>query len=177
MTNVDHVLQFSIDGQSVVSHVSPFTVKDAKAQEAAEARVGFGPQADLQRQTDAKIDIEVGGACTLAHLKLLRDLYYCQSDPKLNMRTANDGNPLTLHDDEFFAMGDNSRRSLDGRMWANVYPALDDLGTRPGIVPRRYLLGKAFFVYWPAGFRASMTIPWVKDTPIVPNFGDMRFIR
>ncbi|MCL2646341.1 MAG: S26 family signal peptidase [Phycisphaerales bacterium] len=82
--------------------------------------------------------------------------------------------PLTLGPDEFFALGDNSRSSLDGRGWDVVSPALDDLGTRRGIVPRRYLLGKAFFVYWPAGHRLThLDI----DVPLVPNTGEMRFIR
>ena len=64
-------------------------------------------------------------------------------------------------------------------MWSSVFPALDDLGTRPGIVPRRYLLGKAFFVYWPAGYRATTNenIPLLKDLPLVPNTGSMRLIR
>jgi len=39
-------------------------------------------------------------------------------------------------------------------------------------VPERFMLGKAFFVYWPAGYRLSPTSPG-----IVPNFGDMRFIH
>jgi hypothetical protein len=35
------------------------------------------------------------------------------------------------------------------------------------------MLGKAFFVYWPGGFR-----PLTDNAPgVVPNFGDMRFIH
>jgi hypothetical protein len=34
------------------------------------------------------------------------------------------------------------------------------------------MLGKAFFVYWPAGYR-----PWPSAPGIIPNFGDMRFIH
>ena len=77
----------------------------------------------------------------------------------------------------FFAMGDNSRRSLDSRMWADAFPSLDDLGTRRGIVPRRYLLGRAFFVYWPAGYRPAEKVPVLSNLPLVPNTGDMRFIH
>ena len=91
--------------------------------------------------------------------------------------TATQNNPLTLKDDEFFAMGDNSRQSSDGRLWMEVYDPLADLGLRAGIVPRRYLLGKAFFVYWPAGFRPAEKVPYAKEWPIVPNTGDMRIIR
>lgn len=41
-------------------------------------------------------------------------------------------------EDEFFALGDNSPRSKDSRAWSHS-PA----------VPRRLLVGKAFFIYWP----------------------------
>ena len=41
---------------------------------------------------------------------------------------------------EFFVCGDNSPKSLDSRLWPLERP----------VVPRRNLVGKAFFVYWPA---------------------------
>lgn len=41
-------------------------------------------------------------------------------------------------EDEFFALGDNSPRSKDSRAWSHS-PA----------VPRRLLVGKAFYIYWP----------------------------
>jgi hypothetical protein len=62
-------------------------------------------------------------------------------------------------------------------MSGTVYEPLGDLALRPGIVPRRYLLGKAFFVYWPAGFRATGSLPILNNLPLVPNTGDMRIIR
>jgi hypothetical protein len=34
------------------------------------------------------------------------------------------------------------------------------------------MIGKAFFVYWPAGYRPINSAP-----ALVPNFGDMRFIH
>lgn len=43
--------------------------------------------------------------------------------------------PLEVPRDNFFVMGDNSASSRDSRFW--------------GFVPRRYLVGKAFLVYWP----------------------------
>jgi len=39
--------------------------------------------------------------------------------------------------DRYFALGDNSRNSLDGRYW--------------GVVPSQNLVGSAFVVYWPFG--------------------------
>jgi len=96
------------------------------------------------------------------------------------------GNPISLARyrdnpdlDEFFVLGDNSPQSLDGRGWTSAAPTLrlkDDNG-RPlyqlGTVPRYNLIGKAFFVYWPAGFR----LPGLPGLPLVPNVGKMRLIR
>jgi signal peptidase I len=172
LDNVDHSVRFFIDGNLVVAQDNPWTAANALAElrdQAGELPV------TLEKP---EIRIRVGGAAQLGHLKVFRDLYYTPSQPG-TPRTANAGEPLTLGPDEFFAMGDNSFMSLDGRMWDRVYPALDDLGTREGIVPRRYLLGKAFFVYWPAGFRITSddSIPFVSNVPLVPNTGEMRLIR
>ena len=46
-------------------------------------------------------------------------------------------NEVTLKDGEYFAMGDNSGNSLDGRYW--------------GPVPERNVVGPALFCYWPLG--------------------------
>ena len=75
--------------------------------------------------------------------------------------------------DEFFVLGDNSLISGDARSWNDdvVLPA-EDLYVESGRVPRRFMLGKAFFVYWPAGYRPAEFMP-----ALTPNFGDMRFIR
>lgn len=44
-------------------------------------------------------------------------------------------NVITLGPDDFFALGDNTGSSLDGRYW--------------GKLPRKNLVGPAFLVYWP----------------------------
>jgi signal peptidase I len=48
---------------------------------------------------------------------------------------------LQVDPDGFLALGDNSPRSKDSRMWA------------PGMqsVPRNNLVGRAFYIYWPHG--------------------------
>lgn len=53
---------------------------------------------------------------------------------------------FTLGPDEFLALGDNSPRSRDSRLW----------GDDP-TVPRKNLVGKAFWIYWPHG------IPFLND--------------
>jgi len=95
------------------------------------------------------------------------------------------GNPIHLQKnpddpdlDEFFVLGDNSPQSLDGRAWTKAAPTLRlyDENRKPlyqlGTVPRYTMIGRALFVYWPAGFR----LPGV-SLPIVPNVGRMRLIR
>lgn len=83
--------------------------------------------------------------------------------------------------DSFFCLGDNSPQSLDGRAWIKAAPTLrlwkDVAKTKPlyqlGTVPRYNIIGKALFVYWPAGFRP----PLLDILPILPNVGRMRLIR
>ena len=48
-----------------------------------------------------------------------------------------DGETFELKKDEYFAMGDNSANSSDGRCWSF------------GIVPRKNIIGRALFVWWP----------------------------
>ena len=173
LDNVDHSVRVFIDDRLVLSRENPWTAADALG-EAQRMRAE-----ELTNTNKPEIRVDVGGACTLGHVRVYRDLYYTQSSVGYPHH-ANAGEPLTLKADEFFALGDNSFRSLDGRMWnAPFIRRLDDLGTREGIVPRRYLLGKAFFVYWPAGFRITSddNIPFFSNVPLVPNTGDMRLIR
>jgi signal peptidase I len=78
-----------------------------------------------------------------------------------------------LGPDEYFVMGDNSLVSYDARCWDDpIKLPGEDLVLDAGRVPGRFLLGKAFFVYWPAGYRPLSSWP-----PVVPNFADMRFIH
>ena len=82
-------------------------------------------------------------------------------------------NIMHLGEDEYFVLGDNSLISGDARYWrVPIDLPADRLHLASGRVPGRFLLGRAFFVYWPAGFRPAPALPG-----ITPNFGDMRFIR
>ncbi len=59
---------------------------------------------------------------------------------------------------QYFALGDNSPLSADGRLWRNMH-----------FVDRRLLIGKALFIYWPHSFDSPV--------PYFPNFSRMRFVR
>ena len=105
------------------------------------------------------------------------------SDNALGWGTTD--NPIVLRKfddsdlDEFFVLGDNSPQSLDGRAWTAAAPTLrlTDSSKRPlyqlGTVPRYNLIGKAFFVYWPAGFH----VYGLPGLPFLPNVGRIRLIR
>jgi hypothetical protein len=79
-----------------------------------------------------------------------------------------EGQPCQLGPDEFFALGDNSPRSYDSRWWREH----EVTGPLTPVVPRANLIGKAFFVYWPAaGERYGIPLR------LVPDMTAFRFIR
>jgi len=123
-------------------------------------------------------------SCAVEHIRLAKDVYYL-NDPDGKHLDANNArtneswygtprNVMELGPDEYFVLGDNSKVSLDARFWGAPVelPAEGNYHVGPGRVPGRFLLGKAFFVYWPAGYRPPNLAFGVR-----PDFGDMRFIR
>jgi signal peptidase I len=122
------------------------------------------------------------------HTRLFRDIYYQsvtfgekedefgQNPLYKHKGIGTTGFPVELGPNDYFVLGDNSPESKDSRLWWQVGPHLKQkyeahqysLGT----VPSDQMVGKAFFVYWPAGYRIFSTGPG-----IIPNVGDMRFIR
>lgn len=80
---------------------------------------------------------------------------------------------LTLKDDQFFMLGDNSGRSNDGRLWGWPAPMVAELyDPDPFVVHRDLLIGKAFAVYFPASHGLTSG-----GTGFIPDFGRLRFIR
>lgn len=192
LNNVDHQVQFYIDGKLVLEYQTPWTIEDAEQFAARQLAASQETKPEL-----AQLGIEVGGAAQLNHVRVLRDVFYTDynSGPRNPLNPLNRskrplrqgvmGIPVTLQADEFFAMGDNSTASFDSRGWEKIDDSLLDLPVGKeghfGIVPRRFLLGRAFFVYWPAGFRPMNGASWdqfkILDIPLVPNVGEMRFIH
>lgn len=113
--------------------------------------------------------------CSISRLSVWRDVYYTNSRPGGGILWGTPDSPITLGPDEYFVMGDNTVISQDARFWVKgVHLPGENLKSQPGVVPGRFLLGKAFFVYWPAGYRP---IDAERVPGIIPNFGDMRLIH
>jgi signal peptidase I len=146
-------------------------------------------------QSPPRAEIFGAGKLTLAHVALFRDIYYTSDGQGARGGRAVEGRPFKLNKDEFFALGDNSPNSEDGRWWGQ--PDIASKGWEPpraGVVPRYYLVGRALFVYWPSGFG----FPWPQSVKTflsdnrqnaalrllnglvslrwVPNVGQLRFI-
>ncbi len=105
---------------------------------------------------------------------LSRDIYYL-SHLRGDVFWATTQKITHLKSGEYFVMGDNSFNSSDARYWSDPInlPSEGLVDTESGRVPEQFMLGKAFFVYWPAGYR--LPIPW--PVSAIPDFGEMRFIR
>jgi len=135
-----------------------------------------------------------GGPATLYQIELDRDLYYGARDQHSGLahgaftrrgpRLMAQGEPVELAADEFFVIGDNGPISDDARFWDttprgedDLHPWIeatmfaDDQRRHVGRVPRRLMVGRAFFVYYPAPFALEPEAPGV-----FPNFGRMRLI-
>ena len=147
---------------------------------------------------EAGIEVE-GGPATLFSVHLDRDIYYTsvRHPPETTGRVGTGamakvgaeqrGEPVRLGRDLYFCLGDNSPLSDDSRFWGagELDPwvrrqyltdpdgsMLTAYNEGAGVVPRRMIMGRAFFVYFPAALPARRD-GW----RIFPNFGDMRFIR
>ena len=129
-----------------------------------ERRIDMGRDHDAMgaiQETMPEVTILGAGHWDLRHVCIQRDLHYISEHFTNGGREpvrGGAGNPFTLGPDEFFVCGDNSPNSMDARLWPS--PGLGNLqpdGTRAqyrtGTVPRDYLVGKAFFVYWPGPFK------------------------
>lgn len=128
------------------------------------------PQASLARWEFSS------GNVTLHHVAMDRDIHYQSARPgrmSVNERPrgAHPLNPMILGPDQFFVCGDNSPSSLDARLWDAPDPwVARDIDAKEGIVPRKLMIGRAFFVYFPSLIKGQ----W---SPVpMPDFGRMRFI-
>ena len=146
--------------------------------EAASLEIAGATANTFPEQTDlTPIGIATSGvSAKVSNLLLERDLYYradfspytanysgnerfegrledALSDPDewadIYLESADQYDVLDIQvgPNHYLALGDNSPRSLDGRLW----------NEKRRSVPREYLVGKAFFTYWPHG------VPFLND--------------
>ncbi|MGE4197535.1 MAG: S26 family signal peptidase [Phycisphaerales bacterium] len=113
-----------------------------------------------------------GAPVTMHRVRVDRDLHYTSTlmpQSGVPSRGSTPKKPILLGKDQFFVCGDNSPASHDARVWDAPDPWVQQIDPTPGVVPRKLILGKAFFVYYPAP-------TWVYGRIPVPDFGRMRFI-
>jgi signal peptidase I len=133
--------------------------------------------ATSQNYSGVGVRIEMdSGATQLANVAVMRDVFYRPDMHPMGRRAGLPGSgthpryTLTLGPEQFFVCGDNSPDSLDGRLWGDPDPWTASIDPSPSIVPRRLMIGKAFFVYFPAPGRTPvLNIP-------MPDFGRLRWI-
>ena len=159
--NVDHRLEIRL-GEHRLAHKGPNLAEQ------------WGYDREKQR-LEQMPSVAVGGlgeAFSLKHVILYRDTHYSNMGTR-SRGLGTEGAPFKLKKDEFFVLGDNSPASHDSRFWEVQGKGNGNVTYRQGTVPRDYLIGRALFVYWPAGFHAPAKSP----VAYVPNVGEMRFIR
>ncbi len=136
----------------------------------------------------AKLDLSFEGSpLTLHRVRVDRDLYYRATGLSVPNQFAVNGAPISgaafasnfaqpsqVLADQFVMCGDNSCASKDSRLWGRPSPIVTETfgDASPFIVPRPLLLGKAWCVYFPSPVRPTPTTP-----AVLPNFGQLRFIR
>lgn len=140
---------------------------------------GMNLLSSTEQYTKPEIRIAVsGGAARLHRVRVDRDLYYHPYQTVDSMRTGIPPlgtHPLstaTLGKGQYLALGDNSPRSADSRVWGEPHPLVDqnfpETSAR-GVVPEELIIGRAFMVYFPSISR---------DGPVpVPDLGRIRPIH
>ena len=96
------------------------------------------------------VSIFGSGELELSHIRIDKDKYYYDKLGGREILRAGPESPFNLGKDEFFVLGDNSPASLDSRLWDEQGQGNNKL-YREGVVPRDYLIGKAFVVFWSGG--------------------------
>lgn len=167
--HVDQRLSLRVDGSEAASW--EYTLEDLG--------IMGGPgelpkRKELDHQPDLKI-LTSGAPVKMTNVSLDRDLYYTNMSGVV--RGTDEPVEITL--DRFFCLGDNSPASQDSRLWNSTDPwvhhqtAKTPTENLDGFVPRPLMIGKAFFVYFPAPFKIHPDHP----IGVIPNFGQMRFIH
>ncbi len=196
LTHVDQQVTLWVNGEAVITSTDEEYSKDVITSTEENPKTGrdwlierTDPKRTDDRVPTPKVAILAeGGPSELWHVKVMRDVFYTYQEIDATSGLKGHGvldNPIILRQfddnpdmDEFYVLGDNSPQSRDSRMWAEGAGSLRE-SYRLGTVPRYSMIGKAFFVYWPGGYRLPLLkdSPWGRGIGIVPNVGRMRLIR
>jgi len=176
--NVDYRVSLTIDGTEVLATTDRQYLPDVDALRPLSLEPVTRRISPMPRIAASNLDFE------LWHVVLSRDVYYSalgsdRSGPGGgNTGWGESKNPIWLGEKEYFMLGDNSPASKDSRLWDNPGDHLASRGEayQLGTVPEDQLIGRAFFVYWPAGHRSEL-VPFLRNLGLIPNFGRMRWIR
>lgn len=136
--------------------------------------LGVSPESAGQwpSETMPRAVIFGSGDIELSHVGVFRDIHYITTDYRDGRKLrAGEGEAFVLGEDEFFVLGDNTPASADSRYWNTSGRGNGDTEYRMGTVPRDYLVGKAFFVYWPGPYKPSD-----KFIRIIPHVEGMKII-
>ena len=189
--HADQRLSVWLNGKRVIAGTYDWTPAErgARATTLDPAVLTSGPMprgnilTDSSKYIRPEIRLEfAGGPFTLHRVRLDRDIHYQPgvfSGNFKGMRHSRSGQPsrgthpmqpMVLGPGHYFMAGDNSASSLDSRLWDRPSSWLEaNLGEAvPGVVPEELIVGKAFFVYFPAMNRD-------RGFPI-PDFGRVRWI-
>lgn len=148
--NADHELQFEFGDEKVVYDLGR----------------GLQDAGKIHYNSVPEVRIFGGGELILTNLGLYRDIYYIERPQRATLES-----PFALGEDEFFVCGDNSPASLDSRYWVGPGKGNNGIKYREGTVPRDFLVGKAFFVYW-----ANAYAPLPNTAPMIPNIHQFQVI-
>jgi signal peptidase I len=179
--HVDQTLQLWINGDQVANAGYDWSPQERLANALQLTLQDFAqagnPLLQEARYSRARAWWEFSGApLSLSRVRMDRDIFYqpgVHSGAYGGLRglpalATHPNTTLQTSPDQFFVCGDNSPSSLDGRLWETVNPWVMSVESRVGVVHRDLLIGKAFFVYFPAP-------QWPYGVPM-PDVGSMRWI-
>lgn len=179
--HVDQTLQLWIDGVRVaagayawgpadrVRWTTGMTVDEILSRDAQ----GGNSLADPRLYPRPRVHWEITGPLVMHRVMLMRDLWYQPRSPRGpsdRPRATHPTTTVTLNNDQFFACGDNSPSSLDSRLWGPPDPWAALIDPHEGTIHRDLMIGRAFFVYFPAVIRGP------RSPTAMPDFGRLRWI-